>query len=203
MVAHSIGARSALVACAPKYGSDMDDPASQSEMANRQLQRRDYASFLRRLAAYVVDSIILIFVSAIPERVLGDIWNWFAVLIGIGYAIGFIAIGATPGMRILQHPCHRRAARPARAGTLGDALAHSGPDDARSPDSQSSCRSERSSLELSSPLGFLMVLAMIVGSLDCLWILWSDRRQALHDIVADTMVVPDWVIAPEVPNFGT
>ena len=202
MVAHSIGARSALVACAPKYGSDMDDPASQSEMANRQLQRRDYASFLRRLAAYVVDSIILIFVSAIPERMLGDIWNWFAVLIGIGYAIGFIAIGATPGMRILHiHVIDERRGLPGleRSAmrwlipgltTLVLQLAVILPN-------------ERSSLELSSPLGFLMVLAMIVGSLDCLWILWSDRRQALHDIVADTMVVPDWVIAPEVPNFGT
>jgi uncharacterized RDD family membrane protein YckC len=38
-------------------------------------------------------------------------------------------------------------------------------------------------------LGLMMCLTMIPGVLGIMWMLWDDRKQALHDKMSDTLVV--------------
>jgi uncharacterized RDD family membrane protein YckC len=166
----------------------------------RLLLQRDYASFGRRLAAYLVDIIILLFVGAVPERLLGSLGQWFALALGVTYAIGFIAIGATPGMRIMKiHVIDNQFATPglvrsAKRWLLPGlvALVFQVP---------FLLQNEGRSLDLNPLLSTAMVLAAVVGSLDVLWIFRDEQRRALHDIVADTLVIPDAVMAPSVPDF--
>lgn len=159
----------------------------------------DYASWIQRVGAYLLDGIVLIIVTNVIAAATGhhDIFNTFhtytvdgktklrpyghefefylvtsAVLIVV-YSIAFLASSwqATPGMRVLGiHIASESDLGPIRLGRAAG----------------------RTALVIGVPL-VLQLVVSVLGSLvllvDLLWPLWDSRNQTLHDKVAKTVVL--------------
>lgn len=157
-----------------------------------------YASFGRRLAAYLLDWVAVWVLAAVVTGATGhhEPWTYFAthvvngkrVLVPVGtklqffessaavvfffYGLGFLASSwrATPGMRALSV---RLASQDGGALGIGRVVLRS------------------VTAEIFGTLSALAALLSLVPLADMLWPLWDSRRQTLHDKVAGSVVLHD------------
>jgi uncharacterized RDD family membrane protein YckC len=113
--------------------------------------------------------------SALNEQLLGYVLplTLTTVVIGLLYETFFLVrSGATPGKKVLGITVRRVH----RAGplTVADALKR---------------QSIQQGCNLLSLVPLVSLVTLVLQPLDNLWLLWDARRQALHDKVADTLVV--------------
>ena len=137
-----------------------------------------YAGFLARLGAATLDGLIFVvpfitFITVIAAYAnqdggsnsagvaIGVIGLVVTCLAGLAYSIVLPAQGGTWGMRAL----HLRIARADNGANIGMALS------------------------LGRWLVYVGIGTIGFGWLDVLWVLWDDRRQALHDKAVGTLVV--------------
>jgi uncharacterized RDD family membrane protein YckC len=122
-----------------------------------------YAGFGVRLAAWLIDGILLGIVNAIVQAAAGQVAGAiFSIALGIGYAIYFIGSpsGQTVGMRAMN---------------------------IRVVDAQTSGRVDYGRCVVRYLVAILSALALLLGYF---WMLWDPRNQTWQDKAAGTVVVP-------------
>lgn len=147
----------------------------------------NYATFWQRLIAAVVDGFVLAIVGAVFSRIVERLSIPDLPIVEVVYSIGFIAAGATPGMRAL-HICVVDAEGNA-PGVGRSMLRYLIPALSWIP----------GLLFIASPDFFLdlgipfMIVAgatlFVLALLDPLWMIWDPQKQMLHDKLASTYVV--------------
>lgn len=113
--------------------------------------------------------------SAFQDQLMRDAvpLTLLMVAVGVAYETFFLVrSGATPGKKVLGITV-RRVNRPGPL-TVVEALKR---------------QSIQQGCNLLSLIPIASLIAFVVQLLDVLWLLWDPRRQALHDKVADTLVV--------------
>jgi uncharacterized RDD family membrane protein YckC len=121
------------------------------------------ASFFQRLVAFLIDGILLGFITAVLETMLGRQVGWlFSLAFGIGY-FGYLegsASGQTIGKRVLNI----RVVDLRSGGPIGFS---------------------RAVLRY-----FARILSTIPIFLGYFWMLWDAEKQTWHDKIARSVVVP-------------
>jgi uncharacterized RDD family membrane protein YckC len=120
------------------------------------------AGFWRRLAASVVDGIILAVIAAVVSIALKGAGPYISLLVGLAYFTGFVgsARGQTPGMSALGI----RVISFDGSGTIGYGRAF-----------------------IRWIGGYLSAIVIFIGFL---WMLWDREKQCWHDKLASDVVVP-------------
>jgi uncharacterized RDD family membrane protein YckC len=149
--------------------------------------RRNYASFWRRTAAFLIDSVLVRLASGALGAAIGGLVLADIPLFEVSYAIGFIAFGATPAMHMLEvrvidaegkDPGWRRSAIRFIIPALSlfpwyvfllwpDWL-------------------------FDAQISLVIVFAICstaIAILDPLWMVWDTDKQTLHDKLASTWVI--------------
>jgi uncharacterized RDD family membrane protein YckC len=122
-----------------------------------------YAGFGLRLAAFLIDAILLGIPNAIVQSAAGQVaGSLFSIALGIGYSIYFVGSpsGQTVGMKAMS---------------------------IRVVDAQTTGRVDYSRCVVRYLVSLLSALALLLGYF---WMLWDPRRQTWQDKAAGTVVVP-------------
>jgi uncharacterized RDD family membrane protein YckC len=122
-----------------------------------------YAGFGLRLAAFLIDAILLGIPNAIVQSAAGQVaGSLFSIALGIGYSIYFVGSpsGQTVGMKAMS---------------------------IRVVDAQTTRRVDYSRCVVRYLVSLLSALALLLGYF---WMLWDPRRQTWQDKAAGTVVVP-------------
>lgn len=136
----------------------------------------EFASFWRRLAAYVVDGILVSIISGIISGIggIGDMPKWWGIAWGI---VGFLV-----AMFYYVGP-YSRSGQTVGKSLLGIKVA------------------AIDGVPLNWRKGFLRyfgyIPSAIVFFMGFLWLIWDRDKQAWHDKIAGTCVVRDWVTREE------
>jgi len=153
----------------------------------RPLERSEFASFWRRLVAAILDGFVLQVIAGITGQLTAGLILADLPIVDALYPVGFIAYGATPGMRALgirvvdadrNRPGFARSIRrfilPALA-LIPWLIFFRGPGWL---------------LDLQVSVSIVALLALIaISILDPLWMIWDDHKQMLHDKLAGTYVI--------------
>jgi uncharacterized RDD family membrane protein YckC len=149
----------------------------------------NYATFWQRLIAAVVDGFVLAILGAVFTRTVARLSIPDVPIVEVLYSIGFIAAGATPGMRALHI---RVVDAEGNAPGIGRSMLRylipalswvPGLFFFSSPDIF---------LELGIPVMIVVGAALtVLAVLDPLWMIWDPQKQMLHDKLASTYVVND------------
>ncbi len=158
------------------------------EYTGRQaLLARNYATFWQRLIAAVLDYLVLAILGAVFAKIVANLSMPDVPIVEVIYSIGFIAAGATPGMRAMK--IRVVDAEGNDPGTTRAMLRYLIPALSWIP-GLFFVASPDVFLDLGIPLMIVAGAALFVlAFLDPLWMIWDPRKQMLHDKLASTYVV--------------
>lgn len=160
---------------------------SRDEQMAVMLAQRNFATFWVRLGAALLDALVLGIVRELSWEVLPLDAVPQVPLLDVLYAIGFIAAGATPGMRAVKIRVIDAQGRP--PGLKRSIIRYIIPGLSLLP-LLILLTIPGTSLELGLTFAFVAgAVLMAIGLLDPLWMIWDENKQTLHDELAHTYVV--------------
>lgn len=175
--------------------SNVPDPQIVSpvriETVDRSLQQalieRDFSPFWKRLVAAILDGLFLRLISSVIGGVLAGIPLQEIPFLDVLYSIGFIAVGATPGMHLLGIRVIDGAGNP--PGIKRSIVRYIIPAMSWLP-FLIVVPSSETFFDYGAPIMIVLGVALFVlAILDPLWMIWDAQKQMLHDKLASTYVV--------------
>jgi uncharacterized RDD family membrane protein YckC len=151
------------------------------------LLARNFAPFWMRLVAAILDWLLISIIPSVAGAVLPDYSAQFWPFLGILYSVGFVADGATPGMRALGiRVIDGDGDKPGLKRSL---LRYVIPALSWVP-VLFIFASPGFMIDMGIPILIVLGSALFVLAwLDPLWMIWDPEKQMLHDKLASTYVV--------------
>jgi uncharacterized RDD family membrane protein YckC len=142
----------------------------------------EYAGFWRRFAAWVIDSIIIVLADFLLGFIIGIIWSFISsgldeivkesVIYTVGFIIGFI-------VPWLYFALMESSEKQATLGKMALKIKVTDLDGNKISFGRASARFWSKILS-----GFILCVGYLIAG-------WTKKKQALHDIIAKTLVIKD------------
>lgn len=159
------------------YPLEMDTAAVSKEAVSKETTTSNYAGFWRRFLAALIDNVILMVGMYVMLSVM-TIWSYFGSVVGIYVMmVGMIVIGiCTFGLSWLYFALSESSSKQATLGKMAMGIVVTDLDGGRISFWQAAARHLGRYISAITLIGFIMA-----G--------FTSKKQALHDFLADTLVV--------------